>query len=277
MKPLDITAGNTTMKEWNTPDSRLLDIVPVPQTRNRCAERLEAAQRALYDKIARRAVALGFDPETIEPVYDGVADPSGYLAAKPRLMWILKEPYDGWDAAGNPCGGGWTILKDFGGDGKTLAEVANGNTALRNVAYASRALLDGVASYADLPWISDDLTTYDRALRSVAFLNVGKMPSGQTTSDAKLAACYADWKNVLFRQIDLYDPEIIVFGNTLPCFAPDLGLDLSKSIRSATHGGSTVDIHFWRGKRLLWAPHPSAVLPPRDWVDSILEAARMEI
>lgn len=95
------------MKEWNTRDSRLLDVVPVPQARDRDAERLTAARRALFD---------------------------------------------------------------------------------------------GVASYADLPWISDDLASYDRALRSVAFLSVGKMPAGRTTSDATLAACYANWKSILFHR-----------------------------------------------------------------------------
>ena len=39
-------------------------------------------------------------------------------------------------------------------------------------------------------------------------------------------------------------------------------------------GDSVVDIHSWRGKRIVWAPHPAAHIKPGDWVDSIIEALR---
>ena len=188
-------------------------------------------------------------------------------------MWILKEPYDDWDDDGTPCGGGWTFFRDVA-KGKTLAQVANANPALRNVAYASRAILDGVGSYSELPWISDSPADYERALRSIAFVNVGKMPAGRTTSEERLTACYTQWKDILFEQIELYDPNILVFGNTLQCFAPDMGLDRSKPVRTVKNGGSTVDIHVWRGKRVLWTPHPAAHVPPEEWVNSVIEAAR---
>ncbi len=237
------------------------------------ADDLESAQTVLQDKVFRRAGELGYDADKIEPIYDGVADAVAYLDAKPRLMWILKEPYDDWDDDESPCGGGWTFFRDVA-KGKTLAQVANANPALRNVAYASRAILGGIGSYAELPWIVDAPADYERSLRSIAFVNVGKMPAGRTTSEERLAACYAQWKDVLFEQIDLYDPDILVFGNTLQCFEPDMGLDLSKPVRTVKNGGSTVDIHVWRGKRILWAPHPAAHIQPEEWVDSVIEAAR---
>ena len=237
------------------------------------ADDLETAQAVLQDKVFRRAEELGYDTEKIEPIYDGVADAEAYLDAKPRLMWILKEPYDDWNDDGTPCGGGWTFFRDVA-KGKTLAQVVNGNPALRNVAYASHAILSDIASYAKEPWISDAPTEYERALRCIAFANVGKMPAGRTTSDERLFACYEQWKEILFEQIELYDPDILVFGNTLQCFAPDIGLDLSKPVRKIVRGGSTVNVHVWRGKRVLWAPHPAAHVPPGEWVDSVVEAAR---
>ncbi len=237
------------------------------------ASDLETAQAALQDKVFRRAEELGYDTGKIEPIYDGVADAAAYFDAKQRLMWILKEPYDDWDDDGTPCGGGWTFFRDVA-KGKTLAQVANGNPALRNVAYASRAILGGIGSYSELPWISDAPTDYERTLRSIAFANVGKMPAGRMTSDERLFACYEQWKDILFEQIELYDPDILVFGNTLQCFATDMGIDLSAPVRKIVRGGSTVDIHVWRGKRVLWAPHPAAHVPPEEWVDSVIEAAR---
>ena len=75
---------------------------------------LLAAQSALHALIQSRAVELGYDPATVEPIYDGVVDTEAYLAAQPKIMWILKEPYDDFDAEGMPVGGGWTMFKDFG-------------------------------------------------------------------------------------------------------------------------------------------------------------------
>ena len=234
---------------------------------------LESAQAVLHRKIFHRATELGYDAGKIEPIYDGVVAPAAYLAASPRLMWILKEPYDDWDENGAPCGGGWTMFKDVA-ERKTLAESVNANPALRNVAYASHAILNGIGSYSDEPWISDAPDAYEKALQSIAFVNIGKMPAGRTTDNARLFSCYARWKDILFEQMELYDSDMVVFGNTLQCFAPEMGIDLSKPLCSVTRGGSTVDVHAWRGKRILWAPHPAAHVPPGEWVDSVIEAAR---
>lgn len=237
---------------------------------------LEAAQTALHEKIRRRATELGHNPEKVVPIYDGVADAKGYLSARQRLMWVLKEPYDDFDETGEPRGGGWTMFKDVA-DGKTLAQSVNANPALRNVAYASRAILDGTESYGDEPWISDAPEDYERALRGVAYVNVGKMPAGRTTSDDRLASCYAQWKDILHEQIDLYDPETLVFGNTLQSFAADMGIDLDKPVQTVKSGCSTVNIYVWRGKRIVWAPHPAAHMPPADWVDSVTAAVRSSL
>ena len=117
---------------------------------------------------------------------------------------------------------------------------------------------------------------YERAIKSVAYVNIGKMPGETSTSDAHLADLYRDWKDILFKQIDLYAPDVIIVCGTatLQCMNQDLGLDLSKPRQMVRRGGSVVDIHFWRGKRIVWAPHPAAHIKPEEWVDSIIEALR---
>lgn len=234
---------------------------------------LLAAQAAIHAQIQARAIELGYSENRL-PIYDGVVDAAGYLAAKPKVLWILKEPYDDFDEAGNPQGGGWTMFQDVA-PGKSLAQSVNANAALRNVAYASAAILDGVASYSELPWITDKPDMYESAVRRIAYCNVGKMPGETTTSDAHLADLYRDWKDILFEQIDLYDPDVIIVCGTatLQCMNQDLGLDLSKPETTVKRGGAVVDVHAWRGKRLLWAPHPAARIPPGEWVDAVVKAA----
>ena len=233
---------------------------------------LLAAQAALHAQIQTHAIDLGYDPAKVEPIYDGVVDAAGYLAAKPKVLWILKEPYDDFDENGNPWGGGWTMFQDVA-PGKTLAQSVNANAALRNVAYASAAMLNGVDSYSKLPWITDKPLMYETALRRVAYCNLGKMPGRTTTPTGRLQKICEEWKGILFRQIDLYDPEVIIVcgTDTLQALNGDFGLDLSKPRDTAKRGKAIVDVHAWRGKRLLWAPHPAAHIPPGEWVDAVIE------
>ncbi len=53
----------------------------------------------------------------------------------------------------------------------------------------------------------------------------------------------------------------------------DLDLGLSKPRHSVKRGGAVADIYDWRGKHLLWAPHPAAQIPPGEWVDAVIAAA----
>ncbi len=70
---------------------------------------LLAAQASLHIQTQAHAKGLGYDPAKVEPIYNGEVDAEAYLATKPKVMWILKEPYDDFDAEGMPAGGGWTM------------------------------------------------------------------------------------------------------------------------------------------------------------------------
>ena len=77
------------------------------------------------------------------------------------------------------------------------------------------------------------------------------------------------------KQIDLYAPDVIIVCGTatLQCMNQDLQLDLSKPRHTVTRRGAVVDIHHWRGRRIVWAPHPAAHIKPEEWVDAVIEAA----
>ena len=236
-------------------------------------------QSFLHSRIRSRARELGYDLTKVEPIYDGVVDWDGYLKAPLKVCWVLKEPYDDTDSSGNPAGGGWTMFKDFGA-GKSLASSVNANTALRNVAYASWALLSGVSRYADIPWISDRPEVAESLLR-VCYLNTGKMPAATTTSEARLRKIQGEWRDIVLDQMALADPDLIVFAGTLQVWAGEFGIDITKPLRSASRGqGSTksvCDVHQWHGKRILWSDHPAVHKPPENWVDSLLDAARLPL
>ena len=57
-------------------------------------QELQVRQDELQEEMRSRAIELGYNPENVEPVYDGVVDIERYLKSSPRVMWILKEAYD---------------------------------------------------------------------------------------------------------------------------------------------------------------------------------------
>ena len=61
--------------------------------------------------------------------------------------------------------------------------------------------------------------------------------------------------------------------DTLQCLTPDMGIDPAGPARKIVRGGSAVDVHVRRGKRILWAPHPVACVPPEERVNSVIETA----
>jgi hypothetical protein len=77
--------------------------------RNSAKAVIENEERRIQGLIDREYV----DPTgKTHPIHDGVADLEGYLASSPRIMWILKEPYDDFNENGEPVGGGWSYTKD---------------------------------------------------------------------------------------------------------------------------------------------------------------------
>ena len=74
---------------------------------------IESKQKSLQEKIQNVADQTGLATEKVWPIYDGVADMHAYIKSIPKIMWLLKEPYDHFDEEGNPCGGGWTLMEDL--------------------------------------------------------------------------------------------------------------------------------------------------------------------
>ena len=79
------------------------------------AKKLEKAQEQMHEKVKQHAQDLELIPKNgkLKPMCDGVADIDGYLSSNPRIMWILKEPYDKFTLKGKPTGGNWDFTDWF--------------------------------------------------------------------------------------------------------------------------------------------------------------------
>ena len=123
--------------------------------------------------------------------------------------------------------------------------------------------------WEDMDWISDDKSMTD-VLKQIAYINISKMPASTTTNDNSLWDKYNLWKEILAKQMAIYEPKIIIFGNTFRYFKDDLvGADTNPS-RSIE---GIVDIYEKGGIKYLDTYHPNQKMVTREtYVNSIIEA-----
>ena len=134
-------------------------------------------------------------------VRDGIVDEEAYLASSPRVLFVLKEVND-------PGGGGWDLrefLRNRGSDYRfTWLNISRWVEGIRRLPQ-------------DIPW--QELEEIDperrqRALHSIAAVNLKKFPGGGSTDWTALwTAVNADGA-FLKRQLTLYGADIVICCGT---------------------------------------------------------------
>ena len=87
------------------------------------------------------------------PIYDGVMNLELYAEAKPRIAWVLKEPYDEIDDDGTPKGGDWPLSAIY--NTENVYDKIKGNLTLNTMSYVTYGIMNNL-EYADMPWIYEN-------------------------------------------------------------------------------------------------------------------------
>lgn len=223
---------------------------------------LEQSQAEIIKEIYSFAEQSGLTNENVEPIPDGVYSAEKYLSAPTQIMWILKEPYDDFDENDEPYGGGWCLFEAFDNDNAWSAPT------WQPIIYSMYGLFNN-QKWEDMDWISDNKRMADM-LKQIAYINISKMPASTTTNDSSLWEKYDLWKDILTKQIAIYGPKIIIFGNTFRYFKDDLVGTDSYPTRSIE---GIVDIYEKAGVKYLDTYHPNQKMVTRDiYVNSIIDA-----
>ena len=178
---------------------------------------LEKADKNLKLMITKCANDNNLITEDIKPIYDGIYSAELYLESPLKIMWILKEAYDDVDNKNNPVGGDWSITENiFDEPDKNIIN----NRTLEMVAYISYGILNNIL-WNKMDYIADT-PEIAKSVQQIAYININKMPAYTTTDDSKLNGHYHIWKDVLLKQIEVYNPDVMIFGNTYCYFENDL-------------------------------------------------------
>ncbi len=177
----------------------------------------ENAQNDIEKEIFELAEKQGLSNEDIAPITDGVCSIKGYLSSYPKTMWVLKEPVDEI-VEGKPSGGGWSITKACIGDKEKYKKNMT-VPSWRKMVYIMYGYLHGLKSH-NMEDVRENWI-FANVLEDIAYINVSKMPGMPTSQTTDLWKCFNDWKPILQKQLELYDPDLIIFGNTFKYFESD--------------------------------------------------------
>jgi hypothetical protein len=152
-------------------------------------------------------------------IQDGIIDPKLYFLAKFKILWILKEAYDPEYKDGR---GGWWDFREVIRNKNTINDFSGAVNMYKNIIYVSWGILNNFENWANINDVKDDPSMLS-AIKSVAYININKFPGSTSSDPQKIKGYYEKYKHILLKQIECYNPDIIIGGNTLQHFYSDLG------------------------------------------------------
>lgn len=216
-------------------------------------EQLKALEEEVNTELESRATP------TAEPIKDGVVDFDLYLASNPKILWILKEPYDEI-TDGVPSGGGWSITEHILSVGKF-----GNRPPFAPIAYITYSIFNGFPKWSGIRYVTEDQRVKE-AIKRIAYINVSKMPALPRSGGTDFGSAYRENRDLLHKQINGVQPDVIIGGGTLHLFFNDWQLSAGdfSSAGSAAYCSRN-------GRLYIDAYHPSQTSVAYDiYVDDIV-------
>jgi hypothetical protein len=122
--------------------------------------------------------------------------------------------------------------------------------------------------YDDMDYISNQLEMA-KVMQCIAYINVSKMPAPPISTPSHVRRCYNQWKPILYKQIETYTPDVIIFGNTFAHFRHDFekcGLEVLEGFPG------WVDIYKCRDRFLFDAYHPLQRKGDKAYINTLIDS-----
>mgnify|MGYP005862883465 CR=1 FL=1 len=191
------------------------------------------------------------------PIFDGIVNETKYQNSKVKIMWVLKdanstgenESYDLRDAINN--------LKTENGIRKDWAKTFS------NIVYVTDGILNQT-EWDDIPFPKDEPEIVN-VLKQIAYVNIKKVGGGSNSVESELQEHFEKSKNLLIDQIEEFNPDVIIFGNTYRFFKNELNLN-QMNVFGTCHATAKAD------RIYIDAYHPNARVSGKDYFEDILKA-----
>jgi hypothetical protein len=185
-----------------------------------------------------------------------------------KILWILKEAYDNPDGSG----GGWNFCDIWEEKGRLWDSITrhDGRATWQPIIYVCYAILNGFKTYDEMPYIRNKPEMAD-VLKSIAFININKLPGLSRSNDTQILDFYQKNKIILKKQIEVFQPDIIIGYYKIKWqLCSDLNVPvINEQTKSSCHYIKTPDRLF------IFASHPAQTKKRRQiYVNEIVEAAK---
>ncbi len=143
--------------------------------------------------------------ENTNIIADGVINPYSYYDANPKILWVLKE-------ANSTEKTDWNYQDFF----KYTWHKHSNIMAVRRIVFTTYGLFNMINHLEELPLWSD--SNYQKEVKKMAIINIKKTPGSENVDDSVISAAYAENRELIKEQIELYNPNVVIFGGTFRFF-----------------------------------------------------------
>lgn len=148
-------------------------------------------------------------------IVDGIINIEKYYNLpkdKPKILWVMKEPNSNEK---NWCYQDYLSVKEIEWKKGTEKDTLKYRFFVK-LLNATYSILNGLANTNQLPKITEK-EVYEIG-ESIAYINIKKTGGGSSSNYKIISNTYSVNEALLLKQISAYNPNIIIFGNTLGFF-----------------------------------------------------------
>ena len=217
----------------------------------------ENLEQQIENQLKRFEQAVGEDVF----VRDGIVDVAKYLKAPIKILWILKE-------ANSP-------KNDLPDMRPNLASLIGEIPNIIDPKWAKTwrpivRCVYGIFENKGFEYIKtmDDEVEIVEYMKKVAHINVKKYAGGSKAQETEMKNFYKKYKDFLHEQIEIINPDVLIFGGTFHYFDEDYfaGKNQIKTWRP---------IFQWKNKLLIDTFHPvQSQISAEEYCDEIINAVR---
>jgi hypothetical protein len=200
-------------------------------------------------------------------VYDGLIDEK-YFNEKIKISWMLKEGYSGEEQN--------LYYNEFFKDDDLYNDFFK-NVAVQTwhpIIYITYSILNGFKTWQELPYIKDQPDMCE-IVKQIIIINASKSFSktGTFTTFQNLELGFERFKNINLKQIELYKPNVLIFGSTFYLYQEILGLDEKYKVQSYSNE-EPINVYIKDKTMYIDAYHPGSRMTREKYINPIIKAVK---
>jgi hypothetical protein len=205
----------------------------------------------------------------ILPIPDGIVDLDAYLESDLKIMWILKEA----NSSDHDNESDW----DYPNELKSFYEKEKYENKWDKTFNSIICTTYGILNEKKWDEINKDFSKEVlSALKNIAFVNIKKIPGGSRAVNAELKDFYSKHPSLIHKQIEYYEPNVIICAGTWDILDDFFGEYLGSECEIVKIDEFKTTFYKYKDKILVYTYHPQNISIPKEKysntiIDNVLE------